>query len=189
MLATQLMSSTPARILVADDNAPIRSLLRTILTRAGHRVVEAPDGHTALTLAADRVFDLALLDVQMPFVDGIEVTRRLRTRFDGGQLPIILVTGLGAVEDKVRGLDAGATDFVTKPFEQAELLARVRSCLTTKAAFDRLEDAQAVLIALANAVEAKDPATERHCARLAERAIALARAARLPNAAVEAIGY
>src|SRR5207253_9643700 len=117
------------------------------------------------------------------------VTRRLRRRFDSGQLPIILVTGLGAVEDKVRGLDAGATDFVTKPFEQAELLARVRSCLTTKAAFDRLEDAQAVLIALANAVEAKDPATERHCARLADRAIGLARAAGLSIPAVEAIGY
>src|SRR5207248_7157137 len=150
MHASQLVSSTPTTVLVADDNAPIRALLRTILMRAGHGVVLAADGHAALALAADRAFDLALLDVQMPFVDGIEVTRRLRRRFDSGQLPIILVTGLGAVEDKVRGLDAGATDFVTKPFEQAELLARVRSCLTTKAAFDRLEDAQAVLIALAN---------------------------------------
>jgi putative two-component system response regulator len=178
-----------AAILVADDNEAIRALLRTLLHRSGHRAIEAADGRAALAIAAANDLDLALLDVQMPGFDGIEVTRRLRTSFRTVNLPIILVTGLGDVESKVRGLDAGATDFIAKPFDHAEFLARVRAGLKMKAAFDRLEDAQSVLVALANAVEAKDPATERHCARLAELAIGLARAAGLGDDTVEAVGY
>jgi putative two-component system response regulator len=125
----------------------------------------------------------------MPGMNGFEVTRCLRAQKETALLPVILVTGLAAVDDKVRGLDAGATDFVTKPFQQGELLARVRASLRTQSALRRLENVQDVLVSLANAVEAKDPSTEHHCSRLAQAALAMARAISLPEEAAEAIGY
>lgn len=177
------------RILVADDDDAGRALLRTLLVREGYDVVEAATGRAALVRTAEMAFDLLVLDVQMPSPDGLEVTRRIRTDPATALLPVILVTGLGALDDKVAGLDAGATDFLTKPFEAPELLARIRAALRTKAAIDRLESTQGVLVALANAVEAKDPVIEHHCDRLASLAVGLARLAGLDAEAVEAIGY
>jgi putative two-component system response regulator len=104
-------------------------------------------------------------------------------------LPIILVTARGRLEDKVAGLDAGASDFITKPFEPAELLARVRTNLRLSSALARLENAQDVLVALANAVDAKDPMTEHHCSRVADRALVIARLAGLDQEESEAVGY
>ena len=133
--------------------------------------------------------DVALLDIGMPEMDGLEVTRALRRMPATALLPVILVTARGRLEDKVAGLDAGASDFVTKPFEPAELLARVRSNLRLSAALTRLENTRDVLVALASAVDAKDPLTEHHCGRVADRAIALARAAGPEPRRLEAIGY
>jgi len=152
-------------------------------------VAEAEDGLAALQAVAAVAPDLVLLDVQMPRLDGIGVTRTLRARDENVMLPIILVTALDDTASKVAGLDAGATDFVTKPFEPAELLARVRSSLRTRSALQRLESAQDVLVALANAVEAKDPTTEKHCSRIAAGAVALARMAGLSDEMIEAVGY
>lgn len=177
------------RLFVADDDAPSRALLRAILEREGATVEEAPDGRTALERIRSDVPDLALLDVRMPGLDGIRLTRRLRDEFSDGVLPIILVTGYGDTAKKVAGLEAGATDFVTKPYEPTELIARVRAGLRTRAAFERLESMQDVLAALANAVEAKDPTTEDHCSRLADLALGLATAANVTGDALEAIGY
>ena len=178
------------RILVADDDTSVRALLRTLLVREGYDVTEAANGQAALATIDERgPFDLLVLDVQMPAGDGLEVTRRARANPATALTPVILVTGLGALEDKVAGLDAGATDFLTKPFEAPELLARIRAALRTKALTDRLESTQGVLVALANAVEAKDPSTEHHCDRLTGLAIGLARQAALDAEAVEAIGY
>ena len=182
------MAGVP-KILVADDEAQNRTLLRMMLERARYAVVDAADGPGALAQAARHQPDLVLLDVRMPGLDGFEVTRRLRSQPATALLPVILVTGLTELHDKVRGLDAGATDFVTKPFQQAELLARVRANLRTQAALKRLENVQDVLVSLANAVEAKDPSTEHHCSRLAQMALALARAISLPEEEAEAISY
>lgn len=180
---------TPPTILVTEDDAANRQLLRILLERAGYVVVEAIDGHAALACVAALPPDLVLLDVQLPGLDGFEVTRRLRARPDTALIPVILVTGLGATSDRIAGLDAGASDFLAKPYDQGELLARVRAALRTKAAIDRLEDAQAVLVALANAVEAKDPSTEHHCNRLAGLALGLARLLAVDDDMAEAIGY
>lgn len=178
------------RILVADDDAAVRALLRTLLVRAGYDVVETASGDAVLAVVTSRrAVDLLLLDVRMPGHDGVAVTRRVRANPATALLPIILVTGLGALEDKIAGLDAGATDFLTKPFEAPELLARIRAALRTKAAIDRLESAQGVLVALANAVEAKDPTTEHHCDRVARLAVGLARSVGLDAEAIEAVGY
>jgi len=176
-------------ILVADDDESLRRLEAVLLERDGYRVVEAGDGLEALAHAIDQAPDLILMDVQMPGLDGVEVTRRLRARSQTAITPIILVTGLDQTHDKVAGLDAGATDFVSKPFERAELLARVRAALRTKEAVERLEDAQSVLVALATAIEAKDPATEHHCSRLAGYAVGMARLAGLTDDVTEAVGY
>ncbi len=99
------------------------------------------------------------------------------------------MTGLDQTRDKVAGLSAGASDFVTKPFDRAELLARVASALRTKDAVDQLEDVQGVLVALAAAIEAKDPLTKDHCARLAGHALDLARLAGVDAATVPSVGY
>ena len=178
-----------AVVLVAEDDAANRRLLTILLERAGYVVLEAPDGQAALAAVAGVTPDLILLDVQMPGLDGFEVTRRLRARPETAIVPIILLTGLDASSDRIAGLDAGASDFLSKPFDQGELLARVRAALRTKAAFDRLEDAQAVLVALANAVEAKDPSTEHHCNRLAGLALGMARLVGLDDDDAEIVGY
>jgi putative two-component system response regulator len=125
----------------------------------------------------------------MPEMDGLQVTRAVRSAPATALLPIILVTARGRLDDKVAGLDAGASDFITKPFEPAELLARVRANLRLSSALRRLESTQDVLVALASAVDAKDPLTEHHCGRVADRALVLARLAGLAQEEVEAIGY
>ncbi len=181
--------SRSTRILIADDDAAIRALLRATLERAGYAVRESSNGLEVLDEILRDQPDLVLLDVNMPAPNGIEVTARLRQQPDTALLPIILVTAMAATEDKVRGLDAGATDFVTKPFQPAELLARVRASLRTQAALDRLENVQDVLVSLANAVEAKDPTTEHHCSRLAAAALLVARATDASDEMIEAIGY
>jgi putative two-component system response regulator len=176
-------------ILVADDDAAIRALLRATLERAGYGVLEAVDGLDALGQVKQHAPDLVLLDVNMPELSGIEVTRRIRESRSNSVLPIIRVTAMAQVDDKIEGLDAGATDFVTKPFDPAELQARVRACLRTQAALSRLENVQDVLVSLATAVEAKDPTTEHHCSRLAHAAVAVARSLALSEEMIEAIGY
>lgn len=188
-LLPSLSADNAPRVVIADDDAPSRALLRAVLEREGCIVQEAPDGRTALARCEAGRPDLVLLDVQMPAPDGIEVTRRLRQRHNDIELPIILVTGYGETATKVRGLDAGATDFVTKPYEPTELVARVRAALRTRAALERLESVQGVLAALANAVDAKDPGTEHHCSRLAGIALELARRTGADAELVEAVGY
>lgn len=177
------------RILVADGEAGSRALLRAILEREGATVTEATDGGAALARVRGQPFDMILLDMRMPGPDGIEVTRLVRRRYGDAELPIILVTGESDTASKVAGLEAGASDFVSKPYEVSELLARVRAALRVRIAHERLESVQGVLAALANAVDAKDPSTEHHCSRLAELALSLARRAGLEGEALESIGY
>jgi putative two-component system response regulator len=183
------LGSDAPLIVVAEDDMATRALLRASLERAAYQVRAFEDGASALTEIRRRLPDVALLDIGLPEMDGLAVTRAIRGDPATALLPIILVTARGRLEDKVAGLDAGASDFITKPFEPAELLARVRTNLRFSSAIARLETTQDVLVALATAIDAKDPLTEHHCGRVAERAIALATAAGLPDDAIEAIGY
>ncbi len=111
------------RILVIEDDASLREGLASLLAGAGHEALAFADGPGGLEACLHERADLALLDVLLPGLDGIEVCRRLRAR--GSHLPVILLTALGDESDKVRGLEAGADDFVTKPFGARELLARM----------------------------------------------------------------
>ncbi len=113
------------KILVVEDDAALRDGLVDLLSAAGHRVEATADGESALARAADPAFDLLLLDLMLPKLDGIEVCRRVRVLRP--ELPILMLTALGDEDDKVRGLRSGADDYVTKPFGTRELLARVEA--------------------------------------------------------------
>ncbi len=115
------------RLLVAEDDAEIRLALDRILTYEGYEVITVNDGAAALEAVREHEPDTILLDVMMPFVDGLGVCRRLRER--GDRTPVLMLTARHDLSDRVAGLDAGADDYVTKPFEVEELLARVRALL------------------------------------------------------------
>ena len=112
-------------ILIAEDDMDIVELLSLYLSGEGYRILSAVDGQQALTLMETQKVDLAILDIMMPKVDGIQVLRQLRGR--GSRLPVLLLTAKAEVDDKVLGLDSGANDYLTKPFASQELLARIRA--------------------------------------------------------------
>jgi putative two-component system response regulator len=156
----------PQTILITDDEAPFRDYLGTLLRTQGFRVVAAADGVEAMDAFAHHQPDLVLLDIEMPHMDGFEVCRRLKQDPETCLTPVVLVTGLTASEDRIRGIEVGANDFLSKPVDRNELLARVKSLLALKAYTDELERAESVLFALARSIEGKDPYLEGHCERL-----------------------
>jgi putative two-component system response regulator len=176
-------------VLVVEDDPANRALLERLLEREGYRTQAAGDGEAALVAATEHDPDLILLDIGLPRLDGYEVTRQLRSHVRTLTVPIILLTGRTGLEDVVEGLDAGADDFLSKPFRQPELLARIRSALRLRQALARMDAAHAAVAALANAVEAKDPSTEHHCQRLANLAARLGAQAGLDAADLEAVAY
>ncbi len=120
------MTETALRILVVDDEPSIRRFLHASLTTHGHTLFEAENGEAALTEAVIRHPDLIILDMGLPDLDGIEVTRRLR---EWTRIPILILSVRGGEEDKIAALDAGADDYLTKPFGVGELLARIRAAM------------------------------------------------------------
>src|SRR5512142_455219 len=116
-------------VLVAEDEGALVTLLRYNLEREGYRVLEAMDGEEALLVAAEERPDLVLLDWMLPQLSGIEVCRRLRAKQETRNVPIIMLTARGEETDRIRGLDTGADDYLTKPFAMTELLARLRAVL------------------------------------------------------------
>jgi len=121
--------SAPALVLIADDDRDILSLVRAVLERSGHEVVSAGDGAEALASVAERRPDLAVLDITMPQVDGLEVLRRLRADPATSDLPVILLSAQAQEADVSRGFAAGASAYVKKPFSPRELVARVGELL------------------------------------------------------------
>ena len=126
---------TSSRILVVEDDPRLAATLRRVLVAEGHDIEVAGDGNDALRRARERPFDLVVLDIMLPGLDGISVCRRLRA---GGLVPILMLTALGGTAERVRGLDSGADDYLVKPFAYEELLARTRALLRRAAPADRL---------------------------------------------------
>jgi len=124
-----------SRVLVVEDDPRLAATLDRVLSAEGHDVEIAGDGNEALNRARGRPFDLVVLDIMLPGLDGISVCRRLRST---GSVPILLLTALGGTEERVRGLDSGADDYLVKPFAYEELLARVRALLRRTAPPDHL---------------------------------------------------
>jgi adenylate cyclase len=137
--------NTPAKILVVDDTPKNVKLLADVLTVKGYSVVTAASGREALTRLESNEPDLVLLDVVMPEMSGYEVCRKIRENLATGILPVIMVTALDPSEERIKGLEAGADDFLTKPINQAELLARVRSLLRIKELYDKVQTQAAEL--------------------------------------------
>ena len=173
-------NQTAATVLVADDLEGSRALLFTLLSGEGYRVIQAEDGAQALALFQRHPVDLALLDVMMPRSTGIEVCRAVKSDPRTRLVPVVLITGLNSTKDRLQGIQAGADDFLSKPFSKEELLARVRSLLRLKQFTDELENAETVLFSLALGIEAKDPYTAGHCDRLSRYSVTLAERLGLP---------
>ena len=123
----------PANILLVEDEPAIQELIAVNLTRAGHHVVRVADAEGALKVVREALPDLVLLDWMLPGVPGIELARRLRSDERTRAIPIIMLTARGEEQDKVSGLDAGADDYITKPFSPRELVARIKAVLRRRA--------------------------------------------------------
>src|SRR5438270_558050 len=162
-------------ILVVDDNPDNALLMRELLVSRGYDVLTALDVEAAEIEIRKHHPDLILLDVVMPGKSGYELCRELKDDPITRLIPIVMITGLTDRGDRVRGIEAGADDFLNKPIFPEELFARVKSLLKLKEFTDELENAESVLCTLGLSVEARDPYTEGHCERLARYASELGR--------------
>ena len=162
-------------ILVVDDNVVSAALLKEMLASRGYQTVAVQNAAAAEAEIRREAPDLILLDVVMPGKSGYELCRELKEDSKTRLIPIVMITGLSAREDRLRGIEAGADDFLTKPISAEELFARVSSLLKLKEFTDELETADSVLCTLGLSVEARDPYTEGHCERLARNATDLGR--------------
>jgi putative two-component system response regulator len=160
-------SNQPA-ILVVDDSPENIRLISEVLNRQGdsYAIYSARDGYEAIEFVKTIVPDLIMLDVVMPGMDGFEVCRAIKDDPQTRLVPVVMITALDSQQDRLRGLDAGVDDFISKPFNVYELLARVKNLLKLRSYINELEHAEQVIFSLARAVEAKDEYTEGHCERL-----------------------
>ncbi|MBZ5705729.1 MAG: response regulator [Acidobacteriia bacterium] len=163
------------RVLVVDDNPDTMVLMRELLSTQGYEVVAVQDAAHAEDEILRQPPDVILSDVVMPGKSGYELCRELKDNPDTRLIPFVLITGLSDREDKLRGIEAGADDFLNKPIFAEELFARVRSLLKLKEFTDELETAESVICSLGRSVESRDPYTEGHCERLARNATNLGR--------------
>lgn len=175
-------------ILIVDDSPQNVQLLEAYLTAAGYEVIAAYDGLEALAkLEKDEQPDLIILDVMMPGLNDYQVCEKIKDCHDTSRIPVILLTALTEIDDKVKGFDAGADEFLSKPVEKLELLLRVKSLLRTKHLNEDLESARDVIYTLALAIEANDPYTRGHSERVAEYGARIAERMGLLNEQVDVI--
>jgi putative two-component system response regulator len=172
--AALAVSGAPTPRVLAVDDAPANlALLEQILVREGYDVLKARDGREAFELVMAENPDLVISDVMMPHTNGFELCRKIKDHPAARLIPVVLLTSLDGSQERIRGIDAGADDFLQKPFDPHELRARVRSLLRMKHYTDDLDSAEAVIMSLAHTIEARDASTEGHCQRLAVLASAL----------------
>jgi putative two-component system response regulator len=187
------MTDTPdprkpgTRVLVVDDEPAVAEVHRRLLVKEGYTVEVAPDGLVALQAVVQHRPHLVLLDVNMPGMSGIEVCRRIKQDLTTRLTPVVMVTGMAEREQRIEGLEAGADDFLSKPADPHELLARVRSLVRMKRYTDDLDSAASILMAMAVLIEARDGNTEGHCHRMANYATALGRALNLGEEDLQAL--
>jgi putative two-component system response regulator len=158
----------PDRILVVEDDLRLRAVLLRFLAREGYEATPAGTGEEALRLVGETMPDLVLLEVMLPGeMDGFTVCRRLKEDERTALIPVTILTRLSDAEARRRGIEAGADDFLTKPFEYGLLRARLRTQLRIKRLTDQLESTEIVIFSMARWVEVKDPYTEGHLRRIA----------------------
>lgn len=175
------------RVLVVDDERVNLELVGAILSSIDFEVFKATSGEEALCFLGKTDVDLVLLDILLPGIDGYEVCRRLKQREATRLTPVILLTGLDDLAARIQGIEAGADDFLVKPPNHMELIARTRSLVKVKSLNDSLIGTENVLISLARAVEAKDVYTRGHISRTSELAVLVGRRMGLSGKDVEAL--
>lgn len=154
------------KILVVDDHSVSRMTAVTLLGMEGYAVIEADGGVAAIELVRQQQPDLILLDVMMPEMDGFEVCQLLKQDEHTRLIPIIFVTALHDRRSRIRGIEVGADDFISKPFDRLELIARVKSLVKQKLLNEDLDHAAQALFSIASAIESRDSTTGDHCDRL-----------------------
>jgi len=177
------------RILVVDDEPLNLKILEAILIPLNYEVVKAINGEEALYILKKMEIDLVLLDIMMPGMDGYEVCRRLKGSEATRLIPVVMVTALDDMEAKIKGIEAGADNFITKPPNRMELLARTRSLIDVKKLTNSLTSMENVFFSLANTVEAKDPYTHGHTERVSNMAMTLGRKMGLSPKEIEAVRF
>ncbi len=179
--------SVTGNIVVADDQPANRELLEELLTTHGFRVITVSDGAEVIQELNRTQIDLVLMDVMMPHLTGFQACEKIKSNPETDLIPVILITALSDKQDRIEGIKVGADDFLTRPVDKIELLARVRSLLTLKQRTDELERAESVLFSLARSIEGKDPYTHGHCERLADYSARLGRQLGLPEDQITAL--
>jgi cyclic di-GMP phosphodiesterase len=173
------------QVLVVDDVAANRDLIDGLLEGRGYDVRQARDGAEALAMVRASQPDVVLLDIDMPIMDGITVCRAIKDDPATRLVPVVLITAASDRETRIRGLDAGADDFLTKPFDGAELIVRTRVLLRDRALNKRLDATETVLLAVGRAVEARDRYTIDHAERVGRYARELGLVVGLDNEAAD----
>ncbi len=174
-------------VLVIDDQPQSLEAMREALHPLGFEVWQALDGESGFLIARERQPDVILLDVMMPGIDGYEVCRRLKADEETRLLPVVFFTGLESRQARLKGLEVGATDFLSKPFDLVELEVRVRNLVHFRRLTQDLDDAEKMLFAVARAIEARDEATGDHCDRLSQLAAHLGEHVELDQEAVKTL--
>ncbi len=161
---------TPS-ILVVDDVPSNLELLEAIFTKEGFRVYTALGAESAIQIFERNPIDLAVLDVMMPGVDGFQLCSKLKDISGKRFFPIILLTALTDKKSRIKGIESGADDFISKPFDTSELLIKIKSLLKLKSLQEELDHSENIILTLAIAMEAKDPYTKGHSKRVSNLAV------------------
>lgn len=180
-LMTNAFDFEKPKILVIDDHTTSRMTTVAVLAMEGYEVIEADSGAVAMEFVAQKQPDLILLDVMMPGIDGFEVCQLLKQNEQTRLIPVIFITALNDRRSRIRGIEVGADDFLTKPFDRVELAARVKSLVQQKRLNEDLDHAEQVLFSIAKAIESRDPNTGDHCERLVKLGKAFGEYLKLPR--------
>ena len=173
------------KILIVDDNRVNVDLLKAQLKSFPYTIDTAYDGEEALAKIHQIMPDLVLLDLMMPKISGYEVCRAIKQDKETQFIPVIIITALSELDDKIKAIELGADDFLVKPFNKLELVTRIKSLLNLKALHDDVDRSENILFSLAKALEAKDVYTRGHSDRVAHYSVQVAKALGLDEKEVE----
>ena len=176
-------------VLVVDDEPLNREMMAYMLERRDYRVLQAGNGIEALKMVDNNDIDLIFMDVMMPEMDGYEACRRLKTGTETRMIPVVLLTALDDLDSKVKGIEAGADEFISRPPNKLEILARAASLVKVKKLNENLTSIENVLFALAAAVEVKDHYTQGHIQRVSDLAAAMGRRRGMSQARINALRF